>query len=78
MNAFETSATVGQEGLVRLIGVPFAPGTEVEVSIIPKRKSAAEFAELWRRVCAQLRGETAQEPSDQEIDQEIKDYRAGR
>jgi hypothetical protein len=37
MNAFETFATVQQTGDVRVAGVPFAPGTEVEVTITPKR-----------------------------------------
>jgi len=33
MNSFETTATVEAEGQVHLVGVPFAPGTEVEVTI---------------------------------------------
>lgn len=33
MNTFETSALVGAEGQVRVAGVPFAPGTKVEVTI---------------------------------------------
>ena len=39
MKAFETSATVGDQGQVRVGGVPFAPGTEVEVRISPKARS---------------------------------------
>lgn len=39
MNSFETSATVEAQGRVLLAGVPFAPGTEVEVTISPKRRS---------------------------------------
>ena len=37
MNAFETSATVEAQGEVRVAGVPFAAGTEVEVTIRPAR-----------------------------------------
>ena len=37
MNTYETSATVKDQGEVRVAGGPFAPGTEVEVSISPKR-----------------------------------------
>ena len=37
MHAYETSATVEPNGQVRLAGVPFAPGTQVEVIISPKR-----------------------------------------
>ncbi len=36
MNTFETSATVEDHGQVHLAGVPFAPGTEVEVTIREK------------------------------------------
>ena len=36
MKAYETSATVEDLGQVRVAGVPFAPGTEVEVVISPK------------------------------------------
>lgn len=45
MKAYEVSATVQPQGDVRVIGVPFAPGTEVDVTISPKRKITAEFAE---------------------------------
>jgi hypothetical protein len=34
---YETSATVDNQGQVRVTGVPFAPGTEVAVSITPAR-----------------------------------------
>jgi hypothetical protein len=40
MRAYETSATVELNGQVRLAGVPFAPGTQVEVIISPKPTSA--------------------------------------
>jgi hypothetical protein len=36
MNTFETTATVAEHGQVRLTGVPFAAGTEVEVTISPR------------------------------------------
>jgi hypothetical protein len=39
VQAYETSATVEGEGQVRISGVPFAPGTEVEVTIHPKSGS---------------------------------------
>jgi hypothetical protein len=42
MNTYETSATVRDQGEVRVAGVPFAPGTEVEVSISPKVRSENE------------------------------------
>ena len=41
MNIYERSATVEAQGEVRVAGVPFAPGTEVEVTISPKVRSGA-------------------------------------
>lgn len=34
MNTYETSTTVKDHGQVRLDGVPFAPGTEVEITVM--------------------------------------------
>jgi hypothetical protein len=79
MKAFETSTTVQPQGDVRVVGVPFAPGTEVEVTISPKRVSAAKFLEAWQRVTAEIRGlPEAGTVSDADIQQEIDDFRAGR
>jgi hypothetical protein len=36
MKSFETSATVEDQGRVQVTGVPFAAGTQVEVTISPK------------------------------------------
>jgi|GEM_PF-1359221 len=78
MKAYETSATVDAGGLLRVSGVPFAPGTQVEVTISPVRRSPAEFAAAWQRVSAQLRSRSApQDVSDEELQKEIDDYRAG-
>jgi hypothetical protein len=79
MKTFETSVTVQPQGDVRVVGVPFAPGTEVEVTISAKRKSAAEFAEAWKRVTAELRQLPAAESiSEQDIQKEIDELRADR
>ena len=78
MEIYETSATVEERGQVRVAGVPFAPGTEVEVTISPKRRSAEEFAAAWQRVCAELRSRPdLQNVTDEEIREEIDRYRAG-
>lgn len=79
MKAFETSTTVEPQGDVHVVGVPFAPGTEVEITISPKRKNAAEFTEAWQRICSELRRlPQATTITDAEIQQEINDYRAGK
>jgi hypothetical protein len=41
VTTYETSATVEDQGQVRLAGVPFAPGTRVEVSISAKDRPAS-------------------------------------
>jgi hypothetical protein len=79
MNAYETSAIVEDQGQVRVAGVPFAPGTEVEVTINPKRRSAEGFTAAWQRVCAELRSRPdLQNVTDEEIREEIDRYRAGQ
>ena len=78
MQAYETSATVQGQGEVRVAGVPFAPGTEVEVTISPRRKNAEEFAAAWKRVCGQIRTTPGvAELTDADIQGEIDQYRAG-
>jgi hypothetical protein len=62
MNAFETSATVQEQGQVLVAGLPFAPGTEVEVTIREKAvtsgspatpdESRARMRDLFARVRA--------------------------
>ena len=42
MSTFATFATVEEQGRVLVAGVPFAPGTEVEVTISPKVPSETE------------------------------------
>lgn len=79
MNTYETSGTVQDQGRVLVAGVPFAAGTEVEISISPKRRPADEFAAAWRRVSAELRGGHSPESiGDDEIQKEIDAHRAGQ
>lgn len=63
MNPYETSGTVADHGALQLAGLPFAPGTHVEVSISPKEaptssKQAAhdELDELYHQ-CRTLDGD---------------------
>jgi hypothetical protein len=42
MEPYETCATVEEHGRVLVAGVPFAPGTTVEVTITPKRRGENE------------------------------------
>jgi hypothetical protein len=44
MNSYETSATVEQQGQIHVSGVPFAVGTEVEITIREKIATEANGA----------------------------------
>ena len=62
-----------------MAGVPFAPGTEVDVTISPRRCPAEDFAATWRRVTAELRGLPRLEiVTDEDIRAEIDGYWAGQ
>jgi len=50
MNGYETTATVEAHGHVRVAGVPFAAGTEVEVVIREKAISEANLEEARARM----------------------------
>jgi hypothetical protein len=79
MNTYETSATVEEQGRVQVVGVPFAAGTQVQVTISPKRLAAEEFATAWRRLCAELRARPdLGDISDEDIREQIDRYRAGQ
>jgi hypothetical protein len=43
MNSYETIATVEDHGQLRLAGVPFATGTEVEVTITPTQNGGQDI-----------------------------------
>jgi hypothetical protein len=43
MNSYETFATVEEQGRVLVAGVPFAPGTEVAITISLKARSDDEI-----------------------------------
>lgn len=64
MNAYETTTTVADHGQVHVAGVPFAPGTEVEVTIrakvadgangssVPDEEARTRMRDLFARVRA--------------------------
>ena len=66
-------------GEIRLNGVPFAPGTEVEVTISARRKTGAAFQAAWERVCGEIRAlPQLCDVSEQDIQEEIATYWGGR
>lgn len=79
MQTYETSATVEDQGQVHVAGVPFAPGTEVEVTISAKRRPAEEFIAAWGQLCADLRAHPGLiDVTDEEIRDEVDRYRTGQ
>jgi hypothetical protein len=63
MNTYETTAKVEDHGQVRLAGVPFAPGTEVNVTIKPAQASSdVPPGERARRLFAALNKARNTEP----------------
>jgi len=54
MTAYETITTVGGQGEIRLSGVPFQPGTEVEVVVSPKTTDGETTAGDDQRLVALL------------------------
>jgi hypothetical protein len=54
MNTYETSTTVGGQGDIHLMGVPFHPGTEVEVVISAKAAHGAPAADADQQVAKLL------------------------
>ncbi len=59
MNTYETTATVEGQGEVRVAGVPFAAGTEVEITISPKARTTDEIIasenEAWAAARERMR-----------------------
>ena len=58
MNSYETSATVEAQGQVSLAGLPFEPGTRVDVVVTPVEKehssSASDVAARAQRLLSAL------------------------
>lgn len=79
MGIFSTSAIVDEQGRLQVGGVPFAPGTQVEVTISPSARSRAEFIAAWERVCTELRDKIRlAEITEDEINEEVRRFRAQR
>jgi len=79
MKAYETTATVESTGQVRVSGVPFQPGTEVDVIVAAKRASVEEFAGAWEKLCREFRNTPhVNNITEEDVQEEMNDYRAGR
>jgi hypothetical protein len=79
MKSFEATSIVEPTGEIRVVGVPFSAGTEVDVIVSPKRQSAKQFRRQWDEVCRLLRSSpTAANLTDEGIAAEIAEHRQQR
>ncbi len=79
MNGYGTNTLVQAHGEIHLMNLPFQPGTEVKVTISSKEQDAELFFQEWQVLAQELRQrEELREITDEEIEQEIRDYRASR
>ena len=79
MNGYETNTLVQAHGEIHLMNLPSQPGTEVKVTISSKEQDAELFFQEWQVLAQELRQrEELREITDEEIEQEIRDYRASR
>jgi 2-methylaconitate cis-trans-isomerase PrpF len=79
MKTYETSGKVEERGQLHVDGVPFAPGTEVQITISPKRSSAADFTTAWRNLCDKLRARPdVKNLTDDDIRAEVDRHRVGQ
>jgi hypothetical protein len=54
MSNYETITTVGGHGDIHVVGVPFQPGTEVEVIVCPKKTDSKSPPEANHRLVTLL------------------------
>jgi hypothetical protein len=55
MNTYETFGTVEEQGRILVAGVPFPPGTEVEITISPTRRATGEVTRPDEEALAEAR-----------------------
>lgn len=79
MESYAIATLVGPNGEIPITKTPFSAGTQVDVMVVPKRTSHEAYLASWRQVVAQMRNEIGEnEMSEEEIDAEIRAYRAGK
>ena len=79
MNTVTKKTKVEPNGWLKVQAPPELENQEVDVIIVPPRPTATERIAAWKDLC----GDTSSLPgsnavSDEEIQKEIDDYRAGR
>ncbi len=79
MNAITKTTKVEPDGWLRIQAPQDWENQEVDVIIVPRRPPAAERVAAWRRLCQKIQSlPGSNEITDEDIQKEIDDYRAGR
>jgi hypothetical protein len=79
MNSVMKKTKVESDGWLKIQAPPELENQEVDVIIIPQRPPASERVAAWRRLTEKIDSlPKAEEISEEEIQKEIDDYRAGR
>lgn len=79
MNTLTKKTKVESDGWLKIQAPPELENQEVDVIIIPQRPSVSERVAAWRRLTEGIENLSSSEDiSDEEIQKEIDDYRAGR
>ena len=79
MNTVTKKTKVEPDGWLKVQAPPELEDQEVDVIIVPQRPSAAERLAAWQRLCEEVQNlPSSNEITDEDIQKEIDDYRAGR
>jgi hypothetical protein len=79
MNTLMKKTKVESDGWLKIQAPPELENQEVDVIIIPQRPTASERVSVWRRLTEEIGGlPKSDEITEEEIQKEIDDYRAGR
>ena len=78
MNTLIKKTKIEPDGWLK-VQAPELENQEVEVIIVPKRPPATERRADWQRLCEEVQSlPGSKEITDEDIQKEIDDYRAGR
>ncbi|MDQ2977107.1 MAG: hypothetical protein M3R69_17060 [Acidobacteriota bacterium] len=79
MNTVIKKTKVESDGWLKVQAPPELENQEVDVIIVPKRPPAAERVKAWQRLAEEIQSlPNSKEITDEDIQKEIDDYRAGR
>jgi hypothetical protein len=78
MNTLIKKTKIEPDGWLK-VQAPELENQEVDVIIVPKRPPATERSAHWQRLCEEIQSlPGSKEITDEDIQKEIDDYRAGR